>query len=70
MAKKKTPAQIQAEEAKRFQAEDDLRTLRRAEEVKSDSSRLRSAQTIAKEEMQALQKVQGVGRSKKKKVGK
>ena len=57
--KKKTAAQIQAKENERWQAESDLRTLRQAEEIKSDGGRLRSARVVAKEELKALQKVEG-----------
>ncbi|WP_233130323.1 hypothetical protein [Synechococcus sp. 1G10] len=41
----------------RWQAEDDLRTLRRAEEIRSQPSRLKVVQKIATEEMQALEKI-------------
>lgn len=42
---------------KRYQAEDDLRTLQRAEEIGRDKSRLSSASSLAKEQMSALQKI-------------
>lgn len=42
---------------KKWQAQDDLHHLKRAEEVKSDPSRLKAAQAEAKAQLQALQKV-------------
>jgi len=44
---------------KRWRAESDLRTLRDAEEVKADSSRMHAAKAEAKKQMQALSKVSG-----------
>ena len=41
----------------RYRAESDLRTLREAEQVKSDPARVRMAKIIAKEEIKALSKV-------------
>ena len=46
-----------AAEMRRMQAEGDLHTLRRAEEVKSDKGRLSAARGMAKKEMAALKKV-------------
>ena len=46
-----------AKEEKRWRAEDDLRTLRRAEEVRSDPSRVKMAKQMAAEEMRALARV-------------
>ncbi len=45
-----------------FRARNDLETLRRADEIKSDSDRLNSAEAIAQAEMDALKKVIGIGR--------
>lgn len=42
---------------KQFEAEDDLRTLRRAEEIKARPGRVTAARRIAKKEMEALKKV-------------
>ncbi len=42
---------------KEFQAQDDVRTLKQAEEIKSDKTRLKRAATQAKSEMKTLQKV-------------
>jgi hypothetical protein len=47
---------ITAEE-KKFRAEDDLRTLRRANEIKVDSNRIKAAKQMARKEMQALKKL-------------
>ena len=44
---------------RRWRAEEDLRVLRRAEEVKSDKSRLTAAKRMADEEMRALARVKG-----------
>lgn len=42
-----------------FQAEDDLRTLQRAEEVRSNKTRLNRAKKVANKQMKALKKVAG-----------
>lgn len=42
---------------KRWQAEDDLRTLQRADEIKKDTKRMKAAECCAKEQVAALQKV-------------
>ena len=42
---------------KKWQAEDDLRTLQRAAEIRKDKGRLAAARKCAKEQMAALQKV-------------
>jgi|GEM_PF-3395390 len=52
-----TLSRQQRAEQQRLQAEDDLRTLRRAEEIRSQPSRLKVVQKIATEEMQALEKI-------------
>lgn len=54
MAKKSTIAYATGPskaEQDRWQAEDDLRTLLRAEEIKKDKKRLASARTMAKEQL-------------------
>lgn len=51
------PTKMTTEE-KKYQAEDDLRTLRRAEEVKMSKNRLEAAKVIAKQEIKALNKIQ------------
>lgn len=48
-----------ASEQRRWQAEDDLRTLRRAEEIRADKSRVAMAQKMATQEVKALQRVAG-----------
>ena len=42
---------------KQFQAEDDLRTLRRADEISVDNSRMKAAKRMADKEMKALNKI-------------
>lgn len=42
---------------KQFEREDDLRTIRRADEVKGDVSRMRGVRALAKEEAKALSKI-------------
>lgn len=42
---------------KQFQAEDDMRTLRRAEEAKASPGRMKAAQKEAKKEVKELTKV-------------
>ena len=51
------PSKQDVDREKRWRAESDLRTLREAESVKSDPSRVRMAQQVAREEMKALAKV-------------
>lgn len=58
MAKTTTPAQISAKQEADWRAEDDLRTLLRAAEIKKDPKRLAAAKAKAKEQMQALQAAQ------------
>lgn len=59
MAKKNTIAGPSMTEQRRWQAEDDLRTLRRAEEIRADKSRVAMAQKMATQELKALQRVAG-----------
>jgi hypothetical protein len=47
-------------EEARWRTESDLRTLRQAEEIRSDPSRLKRAATMAAEEMKALQAVRAI----------
>ncbi len=49
---------------KKYQAEDDLRTLKRAGEVTSDKARLAAAKREGKREQAALAKVVGGGKKK------
>lgn len=64
---KDTPEEINEKEMEKFRAEEDMRTLRRADEVKVDRDRLRAVQSLAKEEQKALEKI---ARPSKKKKGK
>lgn len=42
---------------KKYQAEDDIRTLQRAEEIKKDKSRMSAAKQMAKSQVQDLKKI-------------
>jgi hypothetical protein len=53
-----------AQEEARWRAESDLRTLRQAEEIRRDPSRLRMASRKAAEEMKALQAIRAIGRAR------
>lgn len=64
---KDSPEEINEKEMAKFRAEEDMRTLRRADEVKADRDRLRAVRTLAKEEQKALEKI---ARPNKKKKGK
>ena len=44
-------------EEQRWQAQDDLRTLQRAQEIQQNAARMKMAQAEAKAQMQALAKV-------------
>lgn len=44
---------------KKWRAQADLRTLRVAEEIRSDKSRVQAAQRVAKQEVRALTKIAG-----------
>ncbi len=46
-------------EDKKFQAEDDLRTLRRAKEVQDSPTRLKAAEAMAEKEIKILTAIQG-----------
>lgn len=58
MAKTLSAAQVSAKQEADWRAEDDLRTLLRAAEIKKDHKRLAAAKAKAKEQMQALQAAQ------------
>ena len=53
-----------AQEEARWRAESDLRTLRQAEEIRRDPSRLKQAATMAAEEMKALKAVRAIKRGR------
>jgi hypothetical protein len=53
-----------AQEEARWRAESDLRTLRQAEEIRRDPSRLKRAATMAAEEMKALQAIRAIKRGR------
>ena len=57
-SRRASPAQPRlTAEDKKFRTEDDLRTLRRAEEIKKDKSRVADARKLAKQEVAALRKI-------------
>jgi hypothetical protein len=53
------PAANYAKQEREWRAQDDLRILRQAEEIRMDKSRLTHASKMAEREMKALQKVAG-----------
>lgn len=61
MAKRKSskaqPSHVS--EMAKFRRQDDLRTLQSAEEIQSDSSRMKGAKREAKEQQKALNKIAG-----------
>lgn len=59
MPKKNTIAGPSMTEQRRWQAEEDMRTLRRAEEIRADKTRVAMAQKMAAKELKALQRVAG-----------
>ncbi len=59
MARKNTISGPSMADHRRWQAEEDLRTLRRAEEIRADKSRVAMAQKMATQELKALQRVAG-----------
>lgn len=54
-----------SKEARQYQAEDDCRTLQRAEEIKADAQRMKHVTLHAKKQMSALAKVAKPSRGKK-----
>lgn len=46
-------------EDKKFQAEDDLRTLRHAKEIQDSPARLKAAEAMAEKEIKILNAIQG-----------
>ena len=51
------PSEAEIAERKRHMAEDDIRTLQRAEEIKKDKERMKAAKQVAKSQMQELKKI-------------
>lgn len=51
------PSKEEIAERKRYMAEDDIRTLQRAEEIKKDKARMSAAKQVAKSQMQNLKKI-------------
>jgi len=49
----------ETEESKRWQAEDDLRTLQRAKEIESNRARMSAAKKIAVSQIKQLEKIKG-----------
>lgn len=54
---KNAPSMTISKEEQKWRAEDDMRTLLRAEEIKSDRARLAKASAVAKKQMAAVAKV-------------
>lgn len=52
-------------EEKKWQIEDDLRTLTRAEEIRRDKSRMDACKALAKERMEEMQAMMASGGKKK-----
>jgi len=50
---------------RRWRAEEDLRTLQRAQEIQADKARVKMAQKIAAEQMKALSRVTGKPKGKR-----
>jgi hypothetical protein len=67
MARKPEADVIAAKEAKKWQAREDLSTLQRAEEIRTDQARMKAAEREAREQMKALEKTVSVKSKKKKK---
>jgi len=67
VAVKKAPALMklataemrETEESKRWQAEDDLRTLQQAKEIESNRARMSAAKKIAISQIKQLEKIKG-----------
>ncbi len=57
-AKNKAPGAVAMAEDKKWEREEDLRTLQRAEEIRKDPKRLQAAKKEAKEKMSALKKIE------------
>jgi hypothetical protein len=49
----------ETEESKRWQAEDDLRTLQRAKEIESNRARMSAAKKVATTQIKQLEKIKG-----------
>ena len=49
----------ETEESKRWQAEDDLRTLQRAKEIESNRARMSAAKKVATIQIKQLEKIKG-----------
>lgn len=53
------PSREEQARQRRYQAEDDLRTITRAQEVQKDRTRMAAVKTIAREQMKSLANVAG-----------
>lgn len=51
------PIKDNAEQEKKWRAEDDIRTMQRAEEIKKDKERVRAMKQVAKIQMKELKKI-------------
>lgn len=60
MASKKKSAAVGIYDDAKWRAEDDMRTLARAQEIKGDPARLKAAKKCAEEKLAEMQAVAGV----------
>lgn len=58
------PSRADMERERRWRAESDLRTLREAEQIRADRSRVNMAQKVAQEEVRALSRIAGKSKPK------
>jgi hypothetical protein len=52
-----TPSAEDKERERKYRAEDDIRTMQRAEEIRADKERMKAMKSIAKEQMNGLKKI-------------
>lgn len=57
MPSRYTPSAEDKERERKYRAEDDIRTMQRAEEIKRDKERMKAMKSIAKEQMNGLKKI-------------
>lgn len=52
-----TPSAEDKARERKYRAEDDIRTMQRAEEIRADKERMKAMKSIAKEQMNGLKKI-------------
>jgi len=57
VAERYKPSKEDIAREKKYRAEDDIRTLQRAEEIKKDKERMTAAKQVAKSQIQDLKKI-------------